>query len=508
MEPVSSTPAATLDAAPPTTDAAVRPLGLGTKLAYGAGSIAFGIKDNGFSTLLLLFYSQVVGLRADLVGLAIMIALVLDAFIDPVIGHVSDHTRSRWGRRHPYMYAAAIPIGLLYVLLWTPPRGDQVVTMAYLIVVSVLVRTAISAYEVPSAALAPELTQDYHERTSVIGYRYLFGWIGGMGMLLLTFAVLLAPTPAYPVGQLNPAGYRDYAVIAATLMTAAILLSAFGTQRRIAALPRPVVTRTSLAGTLRGVRTALGNQAFRTLLLAGVFGFTAQGLTFALSTYFNTFFWGLPASILALSVTLTIAGVILAFALAAQVSRRVGKRGAAAAMTLAYPVVAILPYLGRLAGVLPANGDPWLLAILGASVLVATALGVGGGILSASMMADVVEDAQTRTGERTEGLFFAGSFFMQKCVSGLGVFLSGAILALVGFPAGAVPGSVPAAVLTHLVLIYCAGLMTFAAIAAWFLARFPLGGESDHRERLAALARAAARAAPLPASEPELQTFR
>ena len=84
-------------------------LGIGTKLAYGFGSIAYGIKDNGFSTLLLLFYNQVIGLRADLVGLAIMIALVLDAFIDPVIGHLSDHTRSRWGRRHPYMYAAAIP---------------------------------------------------------------------------------------------------------------------------------------------------------------------------------------------------------------------------------------------------------------------------------------------------------------------------------------------------------------------------------------------------------------
>ena len=482
-------------------------LGVGTKLAYGFGSIAYGIKDNGFSTLLLLFYNQVIGLRADLVGFAVMIALVLDAFIDPVIGHLSDHTRSRWGRRHPYMYAAAIPIGVLYLLLWSPPQGSQFGTMAYLVVVAILVRTAISAYEVPSSALAPELTLDYHERTSVIGYRYLFGWIGGMGMLFLTFAVLLAPTADYPLGQLNPAGYRTYAVVASVLMTAAILISALGTHRRIGALPQGEISRTSMAGTFRGILRALQNRAFRTLLAAGIFGFTAQGLTFALSTYFNTFFWQFPSSILALSVIVTLAGVGCAFGLSTRISRRHGKRKAAAVMTLTYPIVAALPYLARLVGVLPANGDPWLLFWLGLSVLIATALGVGGAILSASMMADVVEDEQIRSGQRSEGLFFAGSFFVQKCVSGLGLFLSGAVLALVGFPAAAKPGEVPIAVLDRLALTYCGGLVLLASIAAWFLWRFPLGGERDHRERIAALARDAARAVPLPASEPQLQPY-
>ena len=480
-------------------------VGIGVKLAYGFGSIAYGIKDNGFSTLLLLFYNQVVGLRAELVGLAIMVALVLDAFIDPVIGHLSDHTRSKWGRRHPFMYAAAVPIGVLYLLLWNPPHASQTATAAYLVVVAILVRTAISAYEVPSSALAPELTQDYHERTSVIGYRYLFGWIGGMGMLFVTFAIFLAPTTAYPLGQLNPAGYRIYAYVAAAAMTIAILVSAFGTQRRVAALPQVAILPTNIGGTFRGIFGALRNRAFRTLLAAGVFGFTAQGLTFALSTYFNTFFWQFPASILALSVIVTLAGVALAFGLSSTISRRYGKRKAAAVLTLTYPIIAALPYVGRLVGIMPSNGDPWLLFWLGASILVATALGVGGAILSASMMADIVEDEQLRSGKRSEGLFFAGSFFMQKCVSGLGVFVSGAVLALVEFPANAKPGAVAVEVLDRLALTYCTGLIGLAGIAAWFLWRFPLGGESDHRERVAALARDAARVLPLPASEPQLQ---
>ncbi len=481
-----------------------RELGLGTKLAYGLGSVAYGIKDNGFATLLLLFYNQVIGLRADLVGLAILVALVLDAFIDPVVGHLSDHTRSPWGRRHPFMYAAAIPVGVLYLLLWNPPTGSHAATFAYLIVVAILVRTAISCYEVPSAALAPELTADYHERTSVLGYRYLFGWIGSLVMFVVTFAVLLAPTARYPVGQLNPAGYRSYAIIASLIMTTAILVSAFFTHREIRFLPRVSPTRTSLRGTFRGVLATLRNKAFLTLLFSGIFGYTAQGLTFALSTYINTYYWAFPASVVALFAATLLAGVGLAFVLASVLSRRWGKRRTSVLVSVLYPIVSILPFVLRYLGLFPANGNWKLIPILMLVAAAGTAFGVAGAILGSSMMSDVVEDAQMRTGERSEGLFFAGSFFMQKCVSGLGLFLSGAILSLVAFPTGAVPGAVRPEVLNHLVLTYACSLVVLTTGAAYFVYRFPLGGQDDHEQRLAKLVEVASHAMPFPGSEAEL----
>ena len=342
-----------------------RKLSLPIKLAYGFGSIAYGIKDNGFSTLLLLFYNQVIGLPANLVGLAIMIALVLDAAVDPLIGHISDHTRSRWGRRHPFMYASAVPVGLLYLLLWNPPAGaSHGGTLLYLIVTAILVRTAISCYEIPSSALAPELTADYHERTSVLGYRYLFGWLGGMGMVLITFAVFLRPTARSPIGQLNPAGYRTYAIFAAALMTVSILLSSLGTHREIAKLPSAPAIRTNRAETFRQIKATLRNRAFLTLLVAGVFSFTNQGLTFALSTYFNTFLWGFPSKILALFVVCVMLGVVGAFQVAARLSRLWGKRRAAMFAGLCYIVAAQAPLLLRLAGWFPANGQPALLPLL------------------------------------------------------------------------------------------------------------------------------------------------
>jgi len=89
-----------------------RRLGPRSRWSFGIGSIAYGIKDSGFATFLLLFYNQVVGLPADQVGLAIMAALVIEAFVDPLVGWWSDHTRTRWGRRHPWMSASALPVAI------------------------------------------------------------------------------------------------------------------------------------------------------------------------------------------------------------------------------------------------------------------------------------------------------------------------------------------------------------------------------------------------------------
>src|SRR5262249_32757997 len=119
-------PLAPPDGPPPQTMGTFRavPLPLLTprvKLLYGFGPVAYGVKDQGFAYLLLLYYNQVLGLPERWVGLGILAALVLDAFADPVVGYVSDNLHSSWGRRHPLMYASALPVAVSYFLLWTPP---------------------------------------------------------------------------------------------------------------------------------------------------------------------------------------------------------------------------------------------------------------------------------------------------------------------------------------------------------------------------------------------------
>ena len=145
-----------------------------TKLAYGFGAVAYGVKNNGFDYFLLLFYSQVMGVDAPLVGLALLIALLFDAFSDPIVGYLSDNTHSKWGRRHPWMYASALPVAIGYFLLWVPPAGlTGNELFPYILVLAIFIRVCITLFEVPSSALSAELTQDYDDRTSLFSYRYL-----------------------------------------------------------------------------------------------------------------------------------------------------------------------------------------------------------------------------------------------------------------------------------------------------------------------------------------------
>src|SRR5258708_33958730 len=113
----------------------VRDLGsFRAKFFLAFGSIGWGVKDAGITGLLLLFYTQIVGVPAQLVSLAIGIALVFDAIMDPVIGIASDNWTSKWGRRLPFMYTAGIPVGLLYFLLWRPPHWSPTGLFFYLLV--------------------------------------------------------------------------------------------------------------------------------------------------------------------------------------------------------------------------------------------------------------------------------------------------------------------------------------------------------------------------------------
>ena len=453
------------------------------KMTFGFGAIAFGIKENGFSLLLLLYYNQVIGVPAAVVGSAVLAALVLDAFVDPLIGHISDHLETRWGRRHPFLYAAAIPAGLFFLLLWNPPALEDGAMFFWIFGIAFLVRATMSCFEVPMAALGPELTSDYHERTRIFGLRFLFGWAGGALMLLFTFAVLFAPTPDYPDGQLNPAAYREYAIIAAIIMSSVILLSALGTHSEIKYLPKTPIERHGLGDTFRVVFASLSNRGFLIVMLAGIAANVSQGISWALLVYFITYFWELGNEALAIYIVCLLFGIGGAVFMATWLSKRVGKPAAAVRFLLFALVILPIPYIGRVLGLFPANDSPMLLPAILAFLVVGTGSHVAALILKTSMLTDVIEDDAERSGKRSEGLFFAGQFFVQKCVSGAGVFLSGAILALVAFPDNAVPGQVAPGVLENLALVYCALIVGLGLIAAAIIGRFPIT-QSEHDDRI------------------------
>ena len=466
-----------------------RRLDLRTKLFYGLGTVAYGVKENGFSYLLLLFYNQVVGLPAGQVGLALLIALVFDAMIDPLIGQLSDNLRTPWGRRHPLMYAAALPVAVAYAAIWNPPHWSHPAQFAFLVVMAVTIRALTSLYEVPSAALAAEFSTGYDERSVLLSYRYFFAWVGGLGIQLLAFAVLLTPDATHRIGQLNPVGYAHYGMVASIVMFVVIITSTAGTHREIPNLMQAPPRRSLTIGAVIGeMGQTLANRSFIFLLISSIASFMGAGLTAALNGYFNTYFWGFSAKQISVLTAGVFLSAILALIVAPALSRALGKRTTAMLLAMASVAISIAPLLLRIVGLMPANGSVALLAIMLVVSIAGVTCGIVGSTMAASMIADVVEEAELKTGRRSEGLFFAASAFVNKSVSGLGIVAATTILEAVHLKPGTTPDSVPTGVLRDLALVYAPTAAGLCALAVALLFGYRIT-RASHAETLRRLVR-------------------
>ena len=446
------------------------------KLAYGFGSVAYGVKDNGFQVLLLLFYNQALGLSASSVGFAIMIALICDAITDPITGRMSDQLRSRWGRRHPFMYAAAIPVAVSYYFLWNPPSGltpDQL--FYYLLVLMVLIRSFLSFYEIPSSALVVDLTENYDERTSFLSYRYFFGWVGGLTMAVAAFSVFLQPSAKYPQGQLNLDGYSFYGLTASLIMLVAIVVSSIGTHRHIPTFrPTPAKQPFDFKSSTKEIYSALSYRPFVIMVFATFFAYAASGVAGSILTYFRIYFWELTGDQISLLLLGNFVSVFIALFLAPRVAKQLGKKRAAIIFATCTIVVSPLAYIARLIGIMPENGTTELVAILFLASFIGTILAMSSGVVGSSMIADVVEDNATTSGRFSAGLFFSANSFVLKSLSGVGVFGAGLILDYASFPEGARIGQVSDEVLRNMALIEIPVLASLQILSLLFVLAYPI----------------------------------
>ena len=182
---------------------------------YGAGSIAFGIKGHAFSYLLLLFATHILDLPGYKAALAMAIAMLWDAVTDLFLGHWSDKTRSRLGRRHPFMYASLFILPLSFYLLFNPIDGlGETSRFLHLLLFAILIRTGTTLFEVPSVAQLPELEEDYDHRNRWLALRQAFGWYGGNLIHTVNFLVWVG---AYGVAQQT--GYTFYSIAGAVSIT-------------------------------------------------------------------------------------------------------------------------------------------------------------------------------------------------------------------------------------------------------------------------------------------------
>jgi len=464
------------------------PIPTNFKLIHGFGAVAFGVKDIGFQFFLLFYYSQVMGMDASLVSFALLCALLIDAVVDPILGNLSDRTYTKWGRRLPWLYAAPVPLAFAWVVLWSAP-GGSVPTFWELLGIAVVVRVLLSCCEVPSASLIPEITADYDERTTLFRFRYIEGWLGGILMLTLSYTIFLAGEN----GQLNAGGYRDFAIVGGILIVVSVMGSALGQHKVLARLPEVKPEPFTLKACFDEILEAFKERAFLIFGAGALTAYVNQGISFSLTPYVTAYIWrldtvvipGLPDSITALSLYPLILALsaFAMFFLVGPMHSRFGKPVSAALGALGTALFTLLPYLALYFDYWPPLNTLLSAGMLYALLLVGNTLSIVTLISASSMLAEIVEAYLERTGRRAEGAFYSGNWLIQKCATGLGIFLTGQFLSAIQFATDAKPGEIPESVIGDLVLFFALGTAALLANSAYWLWRFPITRE-QHEARV------------------------
>jgi len=441
------------------------------KWTYAVGNVPFAVKDAAFVNFVVFFYTQVHGLSGTLAGLAMFIALSWDAISDPIVGSWSDSFRSRWGRRHPLMLAGGLPTALLFLALFAPPSTlNSAGVFAWLLGVSILLRTCLTIYFIPYSAMGAELSTDYDERTVIAKARITMAWIAGMALPACAFLFFFQTVDGVD-GRLVSSNYWHFGVLAAIIAGATALICVIGTRTTIPRLPSWGADKTfSWRDPLLDIKSVLQNRNFRLFVGANLaFGMSA-GVYNTLALYLGTYFWEFSSDQLASMVIPTAIATAIAFTSLSHLGRRFDKPYLLAAFCMVLALNSFWFVGSRLFGWLPANGDPAIYMMLLLNTAIGVFVIVGVQVVGASLAADVLDEQELATGQRQEGVVFAASAFVQKATTGAGSLIAGIVIDLSGITPGAAPGSVAQPVLQTLggfTVAMTAGLAFIAFLFMW-----------------------------------------
>lgn len=407
------------------------PLGFNLKFAFGVGQLAEGLKNSALATFLLFYYSQVLGMSPGLAAVGAGSSLIIDAFTDPMAGSLSDNWRSRLGRRHPFMYASAIPLGISFYFLFNPLVSGDMALLIWMIVFVNLTRTAMTLYHVPHIALGAEMTDDYDERSSVVSYRMFMQALGFVMAIVMGFAFFFRPTAEFETGQLNASAYPPYALACSLIIVITILWSAWGTRRVIPYLPeapmaeKPLGVWQAIVRMLKDVVLAVQNSSFRWLFLGVLILFIIIGVDGALNVYMFTYFWELSSDDIVILGPMYWIGVMAGTFLSPYLQARFGKKTMLIFGTASWSAWQAVPVVLRLLDWLPENGSDLLVPVLAAMRIVQGVCTVQSNVAYGSMVADIVDEHEYNIGKRQEGIFFSASSFSAKAPTGLGTIIAG-----------------------------------------------------------------------------------
>jgi Na+/melibiose symporter-like transporter len=473
-------------------------LSVATKASFGIGQAAEGFMRMGWGVLLLFYYQQLVGVDAALVGLAIAIALIIDAISDPIIGAWSDRLHTRWGRRHPMLVVAAVPLAVGFIALFNPPDGmSDWQGFFWLLFFGVLTRFAFTFYYIPHLALGAEMAHDYDDRSTLFAYSAFATSMSVAVAYGLITGYYFPTTEEYDPGFLNPDSYLDMSLTFGAVMVITILMCAAGTKGQIPHLRESQVRdKASFLELASELFVVLKNNNFRAVFFGVVLHAVIQGVESAMGPFIGIHFWGFTTEDLFLLAFVGFGAFPIAFYLTPRLTAWFDKKYAVMIGIAAWVTAVNIPICLRLLEVpwFPGNESPWILVFYLAASTVGALCAPIIGASSDSMLADIADEHELDTYIRREGVIYSVRTFSQKGAAAFGTMIGGVLLSVIEFPAYAARGSVDPDTIWTLGFIFGPATSIFSIVAVFFYLRYRIDRQR-HREIVTALAARKAAAA-------------
>jgi GPH family glycoside/pentoside/hexuronide:cation symporter len=409
---------------------------IGQKLLIGSGQSVEMAVAFVAATFLLYYLTNVCGIDPAIAGAILFVSLCVDAVADPLIGSWSDRSRSRWGRRLPFM-ACALPVVCLsaFALFAMPTGWGSAATITIALVANIVLRVSTSLFALPYAAMTAELTTDYSERSSIAAYRALFNFVSAVACAIPAFQYILNS----PQKLSSPGAYVELGTLLAMVVLATGALCLFGV-RSLPRAPAASATEAHARSLASDVKELFRNHSFVVLFLSCLLCLIIAGSLQALNLYAYQYYWHLTTAQTQQAVLVLQLGFVLGIPLALVVLRFVEKR---TAMAMGFVILAVVQGLfPMLAKVAPFASLPPI-AVVCSMTLVFGFCSSMLFIAMQSMVADAVDEHDFRFGTRCEGLYYSSLIFATKAANGLGSLLAGLILAVVGLKGAQSSGTAP-----------------------------------------------------------------
>ena len=429
------------------------------KSAWAIGSIADVYMANALNYLALPIYNMGLGVDPRMLGWALGLPRIWDAISDPLMGNFSDNTRTRFGRRRPYILIGAILCAIMFALIWSPPTGWSPTAIGWYFMALVFIYyTAYTIFVVPWGAMGLELTTDYNERTRVQAYRTFFQGVGAFGLSAMWWLALKWG------GGNDVVGVRYVGLAFAALILVCGVLPAIFCRENLAHDQDKIKFWPAIKATF-------SNTVFLLLIAVTVCVFLGIFMVNSFALYINTYyvFDGDKEGVAFLNMISGFAyqgaGVGL-IPVISYIATRVGKK----ATLIGGLLLVVVAYGTSWWCYTPDN--PWL-------QLITLALAAPGlacmWMIASSMVADICDLDELKTGRRREGMYGASYSWACKAGISLTMILSGYMLSWSGFDAAVEVQ--PEAVITNMRLLYMFVPMGFIALAAGLLIFYPLSEE-------------------------------